>query len=66
MSESIVNAYSVSHTLSTNAGATAAAIEIIASACSAGDESSKVGLLEWVIDGDNFQALADKIKQSAS
>ncbi|WP_345869459.1 hypothetical protein [Shewanella algae] len=66
MSESKANAYSHYGTLKSNEGATAAAVDIITSACGAGDDTHKIGILAWAIDEDNLKKLRDKIKESAS
>jgi hypothetical protein len=49
------------HKLTTNNGATEAAIEMINTAC-----TSTAHALEWAIEGDNLKKLRDKIKESAS
>lgn len=66
MSEKTSNAYSSFGILERNNGATAAAVEMLTSACSAGDESSKLQILNWAIEGDNLKSLRDKIKEAAS
>lgn len=66
MSQNTPNSYSYRDTLDTDSGATAAAVDILTKACSAGDESSKIGLLNWIIEGENFKNLRDKIKDAAT
>lgn len=65
MSNDTANAYSYFNSLDTNEGATAAAVDMLTKACSAGDSTNKPGLLNWAIDGDNLKTLRDKIKESA-
>ena len=59
------NAYSTKTALKTNAGATAAAVDMITAACGAGDDTHKTTLLEWAIYEDNLKNLRDKIKAAA-
>lgn len=59
------NAYSSKLALKTNAGATAAAVDMITAACGAGDDTHKTTLLEWVVYEDNLKDLRDKIKAAA-
>ncbi|SDO15262.1 hypothetical protein [Vreelandella arcis] len=66
MSEGKANAYSHYGMLHLNEGATAAAVDIITSACGAGDDTHKAGILAWAIEEDNLKKLRDKIKESAS
>lgn len=66
MSNSAPNAYNYSQSLDTNEGATAAVVDMLTKACSAGDETHKITLLSWASDGDNIKTLRDKIKESAS
>lgn len=63
---STLNAYNYSNELTKNEGATAAVVELLAKACSAGDGTNKVSLLGWACDQDNLKNLRDKIKESAS
>jgi len=65
LSDSIQNTYNMYAGLNENNVATAAAVELIKSACSAGDGTSKVNLLEWAANGDNIKNLRDRIKESA-
>ncbi|KXS31101.1 MAG: Uncharacterized protein AWT59_2781 [Candidatus Gallionella acididurans] len=65
MSDSISNAYNHSGTLQTNKGATAAVVDMLTSACGAGDETNKQYLLEWALAHGNFKKLRDVIKESA-
>ena len=65
MSNDTENAYSHFQSLDTNEGATAAVVDMLTKACSAGDETQKPSLLTWAIDGDNLKMLRDKIKESA-
>tara|TARA_Y100000589_G_C26749954_1_gene465347 strand:+ start:218 stop:427 length:210 start_codon:yes stop_codon:yes gene_type:complete len=65
MSESKSTVFSVAHVLTRNSVATAAALDLVAKACTAGDETSKVSLLQWISEGDNLKSLRDKIKESA-
>lgn len=58
--------FSSQTTLEYNSGATAAALHIVGLACSAGDDTSKVALLKWLVDGNNLELLRDKIKASAA
>ena len=51
--------------LNDNKVATAAAVELIKSACSAGDNTHKIDLLVWAASDDNIKKLRDKIKESA-
>ena len=66
MSEGKSNAYSHYGMLDSNKGATAAAVDIVTSACGAGDDTHKTGILAWAIEEDNFKKLRDKIKEAAS
>ena len=66
MSEKTHNAYDIQHTLRTNEGATAAAIEIIRSALNNGGEDNKKLLLNWMGESDILKNLGDKIKESAA
>ena len=56
MAESTVNAYNYRNVLHTNEGATAAVVEILTSACSAGDETNKTALLNWGLSEGNFKS----------
>ncbi|WCN09105.1 hypothetical protein [Marinomonas mediterranea] len=62
MSDKTSNAYTSKTALNTNAGATAAAVDMITTACGAGDETSKTHILEWAADKDNLINLRDSIK----
>lgn len=66
MSENTANAYSYFASLKTNAGATAAAIDIITKACAGGGERSKELILDWATHGKNLKDLRDKIKEAAA
>lgn len=65
MSIDMANAYNHYGILDTNEGATAAVVDIITKACSAGDETYKVSILDWAVEGDNLKMLRNKIKESA-
>lgn len=65
MSNDTANAYSYFNSLETNEGATAAVVDMLTKACSAGDDTNKVNLLDWASDQDNLKNLRDKIKESA-
>ena len=66
MSSNTANAYNYLGTLESNDGATAAAVDMLTKACTAGDTTSKTVVLKWAIDGDNLMKLRDKIKECAS
>jgi hypothetical protein len=66
MSDNQSNAYSHYAKLSTDAGATAAAVDLLTKACGAGDETYKGNLLEWASTEDNLKKLRDKIKECAA
>lgn len=57
--------FSSATSLEYNSGATAAALDLVGRACTAGDNTSKVGLLKWITEGNNLEVLRDKIKASA-
>ena len=65
MSNATPNAYNLPSVLTTNAGATAAAVDIITKACGAGDDTSKIQVLDWAAKGNNLIALRNKIKAAA-
>ena len=65
MSESKSNAYSHTQGLSNNSGATAAVVDMLTAACSAGDDTHKTQILNWGLEDDNIKKLRDKIKESA-
>ncbi len=65
MADSTVNAYNHAGILQTNKGATAAVVDILTSACCAGDDTNKTGLLNWALAEGNFKKLRDIIKDSA-
>lgn len=61
------NCYSAFKALDSNKGATAAAIDIVTSACKGSSGATHTTqVLEWAIDGENFKKLRDKIKECAT
>ena len=66
MSNDTLNAYNYSGALEQNDVATAAVVDILTKACSAGDDTNKINLLIWASEADNLKTLRDKIKESAS
>lgn len=66
MSDEMSNAYSYYNQLSSNAGATAAAVDMITKACGAGDGTGKLYVLGWAADGENLKKLRDSIKAAAA
>lgn len=66
MSDSISNVYTRPVGLKNNAGATAAAVDMITKACGAGDDTAKQEILNWAAEGDNLKNLRDKIKEAAA
>ncbi|MEP7731461.1 hypothetical protein [Marinomonas primoryensis] len=65
MSDKTSNAYSYRDSLARNKGATAAAVDMLTAACGAGDDTSKIEILNWAVEGDNLKNLRDKIKEAA-
>ena len=66
MSVETANAYVYRGHLQSNAGATAAAVDMITAACGAGDATHKTQVLNWAVEGDNLKNLRDKIKAAAA
>ncbi|MEL0623806.1 hypothetical protein V6238_11960 [Marinomonas arenicola] len=66
MSDTTSNAYSSKTSLKSNAGATAAAVDMITTACGAGDDTYKTNILDWAADGENLKKLRDSIKAAAA
>ena len=66
MSDKTANAYSYNSYLTSNTGATAAAVDMITKACGAGDDTHKTHILEWAADGENLKKLRDSIKEAAA
>jgi hypothetical protein len=59
------NVYNMSESLTEDSVATAAAIDLIKSALSAGD-SNRIAVLKWVCEEGNVKNMRDRIKESAS
>ena len=66
MSNATPNAYNLPSVLTTNAGATAAAVDMITKACGASDDASKIEVLNWAVKGYNIIDLRNKIKAAAA
>jgi hypothetical protein len=66
MSDETANAYVYSGHLQSNAGATAAAVDMITKACGSGGDTGKIAILRWVSEGNNLKELRDKIKEAAA
>ncbi len=65
MSNGSLNVFNMSSHLAENDVATAAALDLISKACSAGDDSSKKNLLIWAATEGNIKKLRDAIIDSA-
>lgn len=60
------SAYSVSGYLKDNDEATAAAVELVKTACGSAGTAGGIHALNWATTDDNILKLRDKIKESAS